>query len=233
MVAELMDQDKYGVVEYLWFDHHGNPVNSTSPFGPWCPHMCDPMSDTLWSSIDETVAKYSKGLTLRGGADLNLGPTSTPKGDEALWLACDTTDGTVHTRPTRFSASGKFFRPSEITNMLTSSGWFHHPSTKPLSKAEALRMIWDANRKGYAFIGNLPPNAHGMLDDSIVAMAAAVGDSIRRFWGSSVGEAQGACTGDADTVTPMPGPPEAPVGRSQHRNADITHLHDLRAFWAG
>ena len=34
MVAELVG-GKYGVIEYLWFDHHGNPVNSTSPFGPW------------------------------------------------------------------------------------------------------------------------------------------------------------------------------------------------------
>ena len=110
------------------------------------------MSPTLWSSIDKTVALHSKGLTLRGGADLNIGATNTPKvpaicdesqhflacalissimmgerqktsrvfslfqGDEALWLACDTTDGTVHTRPTKFSAGGKFARPSEITN---------------------------------------------------------------------------------------------------------------------
>jgi alpha-L-fucosidase len=38
MVEELVS-GKYGVIEYLWFDHHGNPVNSTSPFGPECPHM--------------------------------------------------------------------------------------------------------------------------------------------------------------------------------------------------
>ena len=106
--------------------------------------MCDPWSPELWSSIDETVAKKSNGTTLRGGADLNIGATETPAGDSPLWLACDTTDGTVHTRPTNFSASGQFVRPSEITNMLTSSGWFHHGSTKPLSKEAALKMIWDS-----------------------------------------------------------------------------------------
>ena len=58
--------------------------------------MCDPWSPELpelWSSIDETVAKYSNGTTLRGGADLNIGATETPAGDSPLWLACDTTDG--------------------------------------------------------------------------------------------------------------------------------------------
>jgi hypothetical protein len=62
----------YGHIEYLWFDHHGNPTNSTSPFGPWCAHMCDPMLPTLWRAVDEVVKKH--GTTLRGGADLNIGP---------------------------------------------------------------------------------------------------------------------------------------------------------------
>ena len=69
------------------------------------------------------------------------------------------------------------------------------------------RRIWltrslpAGNRKGYAFIGNLPPNTHGVLDDAIVAMAHSVGDSIRSFWASSLGETQGACSGGDDTVT--------------------------------
>ena len=57
------------------------------------------------------------------------------------------------------------------------------------------------NRKGYAFIGNLPPNTHGVLDDAIVAMAHSVGDSIRSFWASSLGETQAACTSGGGTVT--------------------------------
>ena len=40
-----------------------------------------------------------------------------------------------------------------------------------------------------------------MLDDAIVAMAHSVGDSIRSFWASSLGETQGACSGGDDTVT--------------------------------
>ena len=70
MVEELVS-GTYGVIEYLWFDHHGNPTNSTSPFGPECPHMCDPMSASLWSSIDQTVAKYG-GKTLRGGECVSI-----------------------------------------------------------------------------------------------------------------------------------------------------------------
>ena len=184
-----------------WFDHHGNPVNSTSPFGPWCPHMCDPMSATLWSSIDETVKKYGT-TTLRGGADLNIGATDTPKGDTPLWMACNTTDGTVHTRPSGgFGPYGQFYRPAEITNMLTSSGWFHHPSTKPRAHAEVLAMIWGAVGKGYSFIGNAPPNQAGLLDDSIVSMMHSVGASIKNFWASSAGNSSGLCTAGDDTVT--------------------------------
>ena len=53
------------------------------------------------------------------GADLNIGPTDPPNGDSALWMACNTTDGTIDTRPTEFGPFGQFYRPSEITNMLT------------------------------------------------------------------------------------------------------------------
>eukprot|EP01052_Picozoa_sp_SAG31_P003523 SAG31_NODE_136_length_23089_cov_8.825924_17_plen_521_part_00 len=201
MVQELTS-GKYGIIEYLWFDHHGNPVNSTSPFGPWCPHMCDPMSDMLWPSIDETVAQFSGAKTLRGGADLNIGATEPPAGDQPLWLTCNTTDGTIHTRPSNgYGPYGKFYRPAEITNMLTTGGWFHHDgSTKPLSHAKALEMIWGANAKGYSFIGNAPPNTNGVLDADIVAMMTKVGDSIRRFWASKVGESSGLCGEDQNTV---------------------------------
>ena len=61
---------------------------------------------------------------------------------------------------------------------LTSSGWFHHPSTKPKSKEQALSLIWDANRKGYAFIGNLPPNTNGVLDDDIVVREHLSADQL-------------------------------------------------------
>ena len=40
-----------------------------------------------------------------------------------------------------------------------------------------------------------------MLDDAIVAMAYSVGDSIRSFWASSLGETQAACTSGDGTVT--------------------------------
>ena len=200
MVEELVS-GTYGVIEYLWFDHHGNPVNSTSPFGPECPHMCDPMSPTLWSSIDKTVKKYG-GQTLRGGVDLNIGATDPPKGDAPLWMACNTTDGGPHTRPTSFGPLGQFYRPSEITNMLTSGGWFHHDGkTKPHSHNAALSMIWGSIGRGFAFIGNAPPNTHGVLDDGIVEMMTTAGASIRAFWGSEVGTATGMCTGSDDTVT--------------------------------
>jgi hypothetical protein len=54
-----------------------------------------------------------------------------------LWLACNTTDGSVHTRPTGFGGDGRWWRPSEITNMLTTSGWFHHDgASKPLPLAK-------------------------------------------------------------------------------------------------
>jgi len=118
---------------------------------------CDPMSPTLWSSIDKTVAKYGPG-TLRGGADLNIGATDPPKGDTPLWMACNTTNGSIHTRPTGFGPNAEYYRPSEITNMLTSSGWFHHDgSTKPLSHKDALAMVWGSIGRGYSFIGNAPP----------------------------------------------------------------------------
>jgi alpha-L-fucosidase len=200
MVEELVS-GTYGHIEYLWFDHHGNPVNSTSPFGPWCPHMCDPISSTLWASIDDTVQRFG-GTTLRGGADLNIGSTDPPKGDTPLWQSCNTTDGTIHTRPSgAFGPFGSFYRPSEITNMLTDSGWFHHPSTKPKSTKTVLEMIWGSTGRGYSFIGNLPPNTHGVLDDAIVTMAEEVGAAIRGFWRSSVGEISGICTSGDETVT--------------------------------
>jgi alpha-L-fucosidase len=200
MVRELVS-GTYGHIEYLWFDHHGNPVNSTSPFGPWCPHMCDPMSQDLWTSIDETVKKYG-GTTLGGGADLNIGPTEPPTGDTPLWMACNTTDNTIHTRPTGFGPYGQFYRPSEITNMLTTGGWFHHHGqTKPKSVSSVLELIWGSIGRGYSFIGNVPPNQAGVLDDDIVAMMNSVGRSIRGFWASSVGNTSGECTDGEDTVT--------------------------------
>jgi alpha-L-fucosidase len=85
--------------------------------------------------------------------------------------------------------------------MLTTGGWFHHGSTKPKSTKQVLEMIWGATGRGYSFIGNLPPNTHGVLDDAIVAMAEEVGASIRDFWRSSVGKTSGLCTAGDDTVT--------------------------------
>ena len=79
---------------------------------------------------------------------------------------------------------------------------FHHDgATKPLKPAAALQMIWGSLGRGYAFIGNAPPNTHGLLDDTIVEMMVAVGDSIRRFWDSNLGAASGSCSNSDDTVT--------------------------------
>jgi hypothetical protein len=44
------------------------------------------------------------------GADLNIGATNPPAGDSALWMACNTTDGTIHTRPTGYGPFGQFYR---------------------------------------------------------------------------------------------------------------------------
>lgn len=207
MVTELVS-GKYGEIEYLWFDHHGNPANSTSPWGPNCAHGCDPMSTGLWAAVDTAVAAASP-TTLRGGADLNIGPTDPAKAGTPLWMACNTTDGTVHTRPTAFGPLGQWYRPSEITNMLTSSGWFHHPSTQPKPLAEALGMIWGALGQGYSGIFNAPPNTAGVLDDKIVELMEQIGAAMRGFWGSSVAAAAGMCSADAITAATVTLPPSA------------------------
>ena len=216
MLGELLDVQKYGKIDRLWFDQFGwgdrggaQRKNGTSPDGLW------PQS---WSTIVDYVHTHSPGTAMLPGPDgcLTFGeggagayPVVSYVNDTLLCsYACPAT-AADRTELGCFSGAAyqpdprsSHFVPFETTMSIQNpgDGWFWHPGHVFDPPSELFRRYLATVGRGAHWILNLPPNTTGLIPEAYVASAAQTGDAIRRSFGTSVGSTTTAVSGRCDAL---------------------------------
>eukprot|EP00039_Didymoeca_costata_P021042 m.343217 g.343217 ORF g.343217 m.343217 type:complete len:458 (+) comp22529_c0_seq1:186-1559(+) len=184
----------YKGIEYIWFDHHGNPPGHKS--GSSCDFLsgciCDPLMNTFWHNVDDLMRTYAPDVLI-GGIDLGIGPTNPPD-IKNHFNACNFTDDSHQNTASRCqttpqphgSVFGDMYRPIEITSSAASKGWFWHPGTSYMSSKSMVDDYFSLIGGGYFRILNFPPNSTGLIDEDALQSMSEVGDALRSFYASEI-----------------------------------------------
>ena len=182
MLSELLDRQRYGAIDRLWFDQYGFASRrGESPPG---------LFPAAWEQVVAHVRSVSPGTMMLPGPDGCLNPGEGGGGAYPIvgytndTLACSYHDG--DTLGAQWNAEYVPYE-SDISIQNPGDAWFYHAGHPYLSAEQLWSRYLAVVGRGSHFIVNMPPNRSGLVVDGFVEAAAGLGRAVADSFGADAG----------------------------------------------
>lgn len=193
MLSDLMNRERYGMIDRFWFDQFGFPSRpNESPPG---------LFPNAWSQIVDHVHNNSPGTMMLPGPDGCLTPSESGDGHYPIYNYVDDTLHCSYSAPPT-NANGSIYVPFESDLSIQNPGdaWFWHKGHVFDSSSNLLTKYLATSGRGSHFILNMPPNTTGLIPQEFVDSVSSLGKGIRSTFDTNVGAVHEQ-SGDCDKMS--------------------------------
>lgn len=168
---------RYGPLVEVWFDGFGSEG-----------YRYD------WSRIMRTVRRLQPHAVVfnMGDPDVRWGGNEAGFAGPDLWTRIDKTRTDGYWGEAELPSGDGRYLPAEMDATINEAGWFWHPdsTSRIRSLDELVGMYYRSVGHGTNLLLNAAPNRQGLLDGREVDRLGALGDTLRRRFGSPAGAAE-------------------------------------------